>query len=145
MREIADTFGVSEPTACRWTKPGAIERDRAITAAWKARNRERNRAADRAYSADLRNRGRCLTCGEPMGIGVASDGECRPCAAARVHERSQRVVEMWAQGDSLNDIASSLGWARGHLASQMDRMRARGYSLPYRYSLTAPRHESLAA
>jgi len=145
LREIADTFGVATSTALRWTKPGEMERSRASAREWKARNAERNRAAYNAYNADPKNRGRCLTCRGLMGVGHHQDGECRSCATARVHERALHIVEMWAQGDSGHEIAASLGFTEGYLSVEIGRLRRKGYSLPYRYRLAAPRHQHLAA
>lgn len=50
----------------------------------------------------------------------------------RAHENRRRVVEMWAAGLSMRDIAVAMGWSENYLGVEMHRMRKLGYDLAYR-------------
>lgn len=50
----------------------------------------------------------------------------------RNHEREARVVEMWAEGLSIGQIAEAVGTTKGSMGGKMVKMRRRGLDLPYR-------------
>ena len=131
FRQIAERIGVATTTAVRWLNPDYAERSRAISRAWKDRNREANRARDNVRNRDLR--GTCGRCDGPMGIACPEDGTCTSCRSALRHERCLHIVEMWAEGKTYPQICAELGWTKGTLAVEFDRMRGQGYDLPYRY------------
>ncbi len=139
LRHIGERLGTPVTTVYRWTDPDGAARERARSLAWKAENRERVIAYDRSYGRE--HRGRCINCGDLMGIGVAHDGLCKPCVRAATHERRMQVCEWWAEGLSCREICARLGWSLGHLTHEMSRMRRAGYDLPYRYA----RNRSVAA
>jgi hypothetical protein len=125
-------------------KPENREREREFSRAWKARNRDRNRARDRARAADPDHRGRCEMCGGLMGAGSRQNGICRDCRVQTRTARARQIEAWWAEGISSSEIALRLGWTKGHLYNEMDRLRREGYRLPYRYALRTPRHEIAA-
>lgn len=127
FQEVADILGVSRSTAHRLLDSGFPTKDKA----YKDRHREQIQARDRAYGRA--NRGTCLRCSGPMGIGRPHDGVCQSCVSTVRHERCLQIVAWWAEGLSWADIAAELGWTMGHMSVEMDRMRAAGYDLPYRY------------
>lgn len=131
LREIAEHFGVGVTTAPRWTDPEQDAAGRAAARAWKAANRERTRAYDHEYGDT--HRGTCVRCGQPRGAGQMGPGVCQPCRSKARHLRCLLICEWWAQGKQIPDICAELGWSSGHLQGEMDRMRADGYDLPYRY------------
>lgn len=130
LEDIGALFDVSKTTILRWTNDDSASRDRAQSRDWKARNPERRREYDRQRNLD--KRGTCRRCDKPMGLGVTHDGVCTACRHASVHERRLLIVTWWAQGRKLDEIARDLHWTIGQLSSEMDRMRAVGYHLPYR-------------
>jgi hypothetical protein len=126
------------------------EKVRATSNRWKKANREANRERDRRYSEE--NRATCPECGHIYGRGSGrSDGSPKAgvlfsCCPGCTEKRRRQVVEWWAEGVSLREIGKRLGWTRGHVAVEIDRMRELGYALPYRYKPTRPRHpEQVAA
>lgn len=63
--------------------------------------------------------------------------QCRKCFNAaeeqRIRERAERIAALWADGQTLNEIAATLGWTRGHLSLEFSRVRSRWPGLlPYR-------------
>jgi hypothetical protein len=95
--------------------------------------------------------GACIDCGARTNRhnGSRHNGptgaaeRCIPCAnrhaieigradMRRAHENRLRVVEMWAGGLSMRDIAAVMGWSAHHLGVEMHRMRKLGYDLPHR-------------
>lgn len=138
--DIGVLLGVSKATIHRWTNDRSAEADRARSRDWKARNRAHCHAYDHQRHLDAR--GTCRRCDNPMGLGVTHNGVCSTCRHASIHERRMLVVRWWAQGKTTTEIIERLAWTPGHLASEMDRMRAAGYHLPYRNY--HPRHRYAA-
>jgi DNA-binding CsgD family transcriptional regulator len=97
-----------------------------------------DRAAKKRAWANANDRGSCPNCGGPMGVGSKRRGSrrCEACRRAdeaqRLAARDQRIVEMWARGDSMRQIADALGWTTNHLGVYMHKARARGADLPSR-------------
>jgi hypothetical protein len=128
LREIAEEMGLS-----------------GTRAAWRLVNPERVHEQELARNAYKRQwekeapRGNCEDCGDELGIDSARRGHrtCRTCYELRraevVDERARRIVEWWAEGLTLKEIATKLGWTLGHIAQEFDRLREKGYDLPYRY------------
>lgn len=84
-------------------------------------------------------RGECIGCGGPTSRpGVP---RCWSCWAAAQHERieprTQQIVAWWAEGLSLREIGERLGWTRVRVSEEVRRLREKGYSLPYRYTMRA--------
>jgi DNA-binding CsgD family transcriptional regulator len=44
-----------------------------------------------------------------------------------------RIAQLWADGAPMNEIAAAIGTNRNTLGTQMSRMRAAGWELPYRH------------
>jgi IS30 family transposase len=133
IQEIADEFGVSKSTACRWVNPRAAEVARQKAREWKDAHREANRARDREERRSLDYRGRCIECGGPMGTSHREDGTCSGCIASRRVARWERIEAMWAEGLSLAEIGAELGWAAKTLSSELTVMRQEGRNVPHRY------------
>ena len=93
----------------------------------------RRRAYKRTWGRE--HPGTCDRCDGPTGRRRVR--LCWPCERARragpVHARAERIVAWWAEGRTLTEIAAQLGWTRGHLATEIHRLRAKGYDLPFRY------------
>lgn len=115
--------------------PENAERDREASRRWKREHREENRARDRALKRRPEYRGTCEICGGPRGSDAArrGPGVCASCIAAGVHERRMMLVELWASGMRITEIAAALGVTKNFLGVEMVRARQDGYDLPYRY------------
>lgn len=135
---IGVELGVSGPTVYRWVVPGAAERDRAMSAAWKAAHLEENRARDRANAAK-----RCVPCEDCDGPTYGA--VCRDCRRARRDARWDQIEAMWADGLSMAVISGSLGMSYEHVGVDMAKMRATGRDLPYRHAGNADRYGRVAA
>lgn len=128
-REIGHYLGVSAPTVIRWLNPGSNERSRAMSRAWKERNRDVNRARDRQRQQDTRDP--CPTCGT---LKFPSSSECEGCVHARAAARRTLIEGMWADGWTIREIGAALGV---DFKMQIGHLRLRdGYDLPYRYGET---------
>lgn len=128
-QEVGNQLGVSMRTAYRWLNPIAAEGDRKNSRAYKARNQKKIRAYNKLYAETHKNK--CARCGGEMDRGCNS-AICMSCRKAEVHARAELIVNWWAEGYKQGQIAKLLGWSRGHLSAEMDRLRAKGYHLPYR-------------
>lgn len=62
---------------------------------------------------------------------------CAGCVRARVEGHRRRIVELWACGYLMREIAVDLGWGFDHLKAEFGRMRRYGYDLPHRYGKRA--------
>ena len=118
LKEIAERLG--KP---RSTVHAAVTGDNA-----------RRRAAKQAWE-DEHYRGTCERCGGRTP--KRNQGRiCWPCELERraepVHARAERIVAWWAEGLTGSQIAGLLGWSVRHLRSEIHRLRAKGYDLPYR-------------
>lgn len=60
-------------------------------------------------------------------------------------QRARRIEELWGRGLSIKQIATDLRSTPGAIGVAIIRLRARGYTLPYRYQLPNPLHPTLAA
>jgi hypothetical protein len=91
------------------------------------------------YEHNRAVRATCETCGGLCGIGSASGPPSRQCLACRHAarlEKAQTIARLWAQGASMREIATALGWTMGHLHGEMGRIREDGLAdLPYRYNI----------
>jgi hypothetical protein len=88
--------------------------------AWKARNRDRYRAASRSWKA--RNPGTCSGCGEEMSR-EHDGGVCRRCRRRR-RDESRRAIELaWADGLTQREIAELLATSENRVRVEMGRMR----------------------
>lgn len=78
-------------------------------------------------------RGTCEMCG--ADTSKRTHRFCAEHSDVRVaaHERRQHVVEMWAAGSTMREIADEIGFEFDHFKSEFARMRRYGYELPYRY------------
>jgi hypothetical protein len=47
-------------------------------------------------------------------------------------ERAERIVELWAENLTMNEIATRVEMTKGGLGSEMARLRKRGFDLPAR-------------
>lgn len=121
--EIARYLAVSRNTVYRWLNPDYEEHQRAISLAWKDRNRERKRAHDREHM-----RKPCPVCGRDM---MRHSEMCQGCRSAIAGVRRTVTEGMWAQGWPIREIAEVLGVGTTYFAP----MRARGWDLPLRYRM----------
>lgn len=145
-RALGERFGVTQGSVEYWLR----------CREWKLRNRDRMREYERGRRDYKRAWGRendrspCPECGKPMGVGSARKGvdRCWDCYLAaerrRVDERARLIVAWWHDGLSLKEIARRLDWSVNHLGEELDRLRGRGYDLPYRYRLSSPKRRDLA-
>jgi hypothetical protein len=97
-------------------------------------NRRVGRRGEAKRRWDREKKVSCPTgCGNMMNRRSTLCVSCaRAAAAARRHERSVRICQMWSEGMTLRAIADALGWTVNQLGSEMHRMRAAGYDLPLR-------------
>jgi hypothetical protein len=115
---------------------------------WRARHPDRVRAENKRRRAAKRewerewlasdvSRVKCSQCGQLCGAGSAKPSKTPAICASCIHDeydRKARCVErLWNEGKTYPEIASEMGWSKGHLAREMDRYREDGYDLPYRY------------
>ena len=77
-------------------------------------------------------RGRCEVCGAETA--VRSKVRCTEHYEAReaADTRRRTIVEMWANGAKMSEIATAVGWRMNPLRSEFGRMRDLGYDLPHR-------------
>lgn len=134
-RETCTTPGCERPRklrdgrcqACyhreRRKDPAIAARDRLMSLAWKERNRERNRSADRERS---RAKIACPGCGR-MRRTLDT-----PCVTCRANQRRADMVEMYEAGVPLREMAEVLGTTVNSLSTQFDRLRKAGL-IGYRY------------
>ena len=105
----------------------------AVSAAVTGEN-ARRRAYKRAWERE-HYRGTCERCGGLTGKRHRHR-LCWSCNLERraepVHARAERIVAWWAEGLTGSQIAGLLGWSVRHLRSEIHRLRAKGYDLPYR-------------
>lgn len=115
----------------------------------------RKRAWERKWLRSDASRHVCPDCGERLTAGSArpvlvkrhEDARGTPhqgCPGCARKQREQ-IVEWWAAGMSSRELCDRLGWTKGTLSGQLDRMRRLGYDLPYRYRLSRPRHDKQVA
>lgn len=130
---IAAELGAGKGTVCRWVNPAADERSREASRAWKERNREADRARNRAYTARLDQRGRCMDCGGPMGVGKRHDGVCMACRHRVAEARADRLVALYEQGVRRSDIAVLMGTSLGSVQVELTTLRKAG-RIGYRYA-----------
>ena len=102
--EVAEWVGVSRSTVRRWANPKEAERSRETSRAWKKRNEEQNRLADRIAHREGMSMGRCLTCGKGTKVTTV----CIDCVAKREHVRRVLVLTALEQGYSEERIAKAL-------------------------------------
>lgn len=126
-------LGISKSTAYRWLNPDYDQRHLEAARDWKRRNRKRQRAYNRAYNDE--HKGTCASCGGETVRGAVS-GICAACRTDEADRKARKVVRLWAEGKSMKEICAEMGWSKGHLGKVMDRYRAQGYDLPYRYNGT---------
>lgn len=153
IKGAAEAEGKHPSSLRPWLFPEERERRRAKEKRWRERNprrhRELNRRSDRrrrrekpeafrAYSRryDRDHRLPCPRgCGGYLGIGVVeADGieACLECREREVHERRLLLVDLWAEGRSLIEIASVFETSVNALGGIMYAARRAGYDLPYR-------------
>ena len=130
LDEIAAHLGVSRTTIVRWTNPAYAEHQRSLSLAWKDRNRERNRARDREYVERIKVP--CPRCGEKHSPDHSVCQACRSAASAARRELAQRL---WAEGNTLLEIAEALGSTRASIGAEISRWRQEGYDFPHRYRM----------
>lgn len=126
-REIGERMGESKYQA--WRRCNR-ERLNERTRAYKARNRETLRAYDREYNAT--HKGTCSSCGGEMDRKW-DGGTCAACRHDEYDRKAREVERLWNGGATFPEIQAAMGWTKGMLGRMMDRYRADGYDLPYRY------------
>jgi transposase len=125
-REIAEALGVSTGTVYRWiNRTASYCNGREI-------NPERARAHDRRYNKEKRFYPDCPRCGAKMS---PKSSLCEGCRVDEIDRRARQIEAWWGDGLKFREIADRLGWTVGHLSVEMDRLRSKGYHLPYRYKL----------
>jgi DNA-binding NarL/FixJ family response regulator len=58
--------------------------------------------------------------------------ECFGCIKERSAQRAERIIELWAEGKKVREIAADLGTTHGSVQQEIHRLRAKGCDLPYR-------------
>lgn len=125
--DIARYLGVGIGTVYRWINPEHEKHQRAVSLAWKDRNREANRARDRQHLQDIKDP--CPNCGTLKSHNRA---QCLGCFTVTAEVRRTLAEGMWADGWLIREINDALGWtAPGGITS----MRPRGWDLPHRYRM----------
>jgi DNA-binding CsgD family transcriptional regulator len=85
--------------------------------------------------------GSCATCGAPTSYTTGGPSRhCRKHApnraaainAARAAARYERIAALWREGASLKEIAAALDSTPQSIAVTVNRLRSRGWDLPYR-------------
>lgn len=78
-------------------------------------------------------------CGKPKSVRADLCVSCRRALqdAAR-EERYQRLADLWAEGLTMEEIASEIGTTKNALGGELVRARAAGFDLPFRRA-SAPR------
>lgn len=80
----------------------------------------------------------CVDCGGPLKQTGQPIRRCARCELERRRkisdETAQRVAAMWRGGMTGTQIAERLGWSKGYVRVALNRLRERGYDLPYRVS-----------
>lgn len=138
-QEIADSLGIGCSTAYSWINSERVapyRNGRAI-------DPERARAYDRVYGAT--HRSECERCGGDRPRGNHGGGLCEACIQDDVDQKGKSLEEMWANGLTIKEICSRLGWTKGHFSVEIHRFREKGYELPYRYKLSKPRFKGQVA
>jgi hypothetical protein len=119
-------------TACR-------ECGRVSSRRWKERNREVNRARDRARKATPEQRGICSSpiCTRLRGAGMAGkEGYCRECVRAVAEARRTLVEGMWADGWTHREMAEVFGVSRARTGIMIAQWRKRGFAEAFPHRLT---------
>lgn len=112
----------------RATDPDYAARAREHSRAWKDRNREANRARDRATMHRP-----CPKCGGPM---KRQRSQCKKCYDAEFLASRNALAAMWHDGATLAEIAAALDTTIESVGATMVRMRRAGWDLPYRYAMS---------
>jgi transposase len=132
---VAAELGVTKSTVYKWLDP-----DRAREYARRDNARPGRNAQKREWEHGPTARIRCANCGKLAGMNSKAAGTtlCRSCwtadAARRSDETGRKLETLWLAGKTFPEICAELGWNKGTLSVMMDRYRARGYNLPYRYT-----------
>jgi hypothetical protein len=99
----------------------------------------------RRRCAETVGRSACEDCGVDLGQGSKWRGahRCITChqlhLAERVDNRARKIVEWWAQGLTVKEIAARLDWSFERVSVEFHQLRKLGYDLPYRRRLKDPR------
>ena len=134
--------GTSECARCYKRRyradPAGAARERETSRAWKDRNREADRARNRAYrKAKVREGKNPCDCGRAfIDPGIEHCGIC----ANEMHAQAlySEIHRMWRDGATIDQIADAIGKSKGYVAGTISRMRAMGWDLPYRYRRSVP-------
>jgi hypothetical protein len=127
LRRIARELDRSTTTIRRWLSYTANEEDKAACRAYKARNRERLRALDRAYRQRVKVP--CPVCArrmEPTSI------LCADCHLATAEVRRSIAMGCYLEGWKLQEIADVLDTNMNALNTTFSRLRRDG-KIGYRY------------
>lgn len=71
----------------------------------------------------------CPQCGGKMH---PKSSLCAECRSEDVHRRALQIEEWWAEGLTCPEIMQRLGWSKGHISIEINRLRNCGYNPPYR-------------
>lgn len=122
---IAEELGVAKSTICRWTTPGSNERSIEGHRRWKRENPDKMRAS--WFTT-------CPSCGQRM------THQAKLCASCRDKIRSEGpahkwnlILDLWNEGKTFPQLMKITGFSKGHLSTEMSRMREAGVPLAYRY------------
>lgn len=153
FRAAAAAEGKHHASLRRWVIVGERERVAEKTARWFKDNPERTRELgrknqkkrrqtkgdemrrySREYNRRPERRAVCTSCGALRGIDSAEDppGRCMACVEREFRELGNTVVKLWAEGLKIREIAERIGRSSDSMSPLMDKLRRRGYDLPYR-------------
>jgi len=94
------------------------------------------RIGRRAEQRRRRYRENLLKC-ECGQLRTREADRCMDCRREERDARWRLIQAWWAEGLSMNAIVKRLGWTRGTLSSQLNRMRKEGWDVPYRHRYPA--------
>lgn len=115
---------------------------------WKVLNSERHRESMRKSNArraaakrewDAAHRKPCDECGKPTKKPPGRNAArlCWECHVAekneRTAERGHEIEAWWAEGLTIREIAERLDTTPGFIGVEINRLRLKGFDLPYRY------------
>jgi hypothetical protein len=120
--EIGEQLGVSAATVAKWC---AVPRSMRSGLGPKRPKTARLRSWDLPVD--------CPGCGGPMHKQSSHCSNCYSANRLEATEQRARVIEQrWSEDKTLAEIAHEFGWTTNRAGGEIHRLRAKGYSLPYR-------------
>jgi IS30 family transposase len=141
LREIGEQMGAAVSTVDGWLNDSDGSRLRARKASYRGTCEDCGGPTSGTSSGVAREPRWCKTCAQPHRQAAARERH-----AALLAERNHQIETWWNAGLTSAEIAARIGWSKSHVDVELQRLRARGFHIPYRYALTRPRFpEQMAA